>query len=860
MRFFNSIFISIFISLLCVTMAYSQAPVIVSMSPAQYELNVSADVNISVVFDSYMEASTINDSTFLVYGEISGFYDGIITYDNPTKTAVFDPSDNFLPGEVVSVILTNHIYNLTGTALTRGFNWSFRIGVNSGQANYTYDTSYPVGNTPIHAIFADYNGDKSPDIATANSFSDNTTILINNGDGVFPDISDYPTGLNPTKIASADYDNDGDLDIAAVNNHSYDVSVLFNNGDGTFVNDSIYPVNGNATFIIAADLNNDGHIDLVTVNNNAKTISILLNNGNGVFSAQVIYSIGYHSVRGCAIDFDLDGDIDIATANHLSNNVVIMSNDGNGVFSHYATFATGSYPVGITITDVNSDLFPDLATGNYSSHDVSIILNNGDGSFAPYVSYPVGNTAGYIITSDFNSDGNLDLATVNGPPGTVSLLLNNSIGTSFTHRIYALPTEPHSIRSADIDNDGDLDLATSDGSYNSVSILKNEEICDKSVLIITSNNQHSFGVTFLSGILSGLSLNLVINPSSYNFSDYDIVIGDGNMWNSTKVPDIRDYVENSGNLVMTAATPFYLTNSNTNLSPISDIIGANHYLNGYDYIILKDDNPYGLPYMSDDTLGYANHDGGRAGISQPIDSLFCRAYWAIPWSSDSSLYTYGYLPYTGKYFYMSTCPSDSTRALFKAAIEWMLCTNEYGQPSAVLSPDPQFYMLAYTYIPFEDTIFLGNFNDYSISDVDLSSLKINDAILPTSIEITTGYEGFEDSVAVITFPAHNFILGYGLWFDTSEKAFVVSGKFNDCCPFIVNGTFTVIGHRSGDVNNDNEVNIFDISYILNYLYNGGTEPKPLEIADINSDNMINLYDITYLISYLYFDGQPPNSK
>jgi hypothetical protein len=62
----------------------------------------------------------------------------------------------------------------------------------------------------------------------------------------------------------------------------------------------------------------------------------------------------------------------------------------------------------------------------------------------------------------------------------------------------------------------------------------------------------------------------------------------------------------------------------------------------------------------------------------------------------------------------------------------------------------------------------------------------------------------------------------------------------------------------GDANGDETVNIFDITYIITYLYREGPAPDPLDAADVNNDGTINIFDITYLISFLYLEGPAPN--
>ena len=62
----------------------------------------------------------------------------------------------------------------------------------------------------------------------------------------------------------------------------------------------------------------------------------------------------------------------------------------------------------------------------------------------------------------------------------------------------------------------------------------------------------------------------------------------------------------------------------------------------------------------------------------------------------------------------------------------------------------------------------------------------------------------------------------------------------------------------GDVNDDGDRNIFDVTYLISFLYVGGPAPDPPEIADVNNDGTVNMFDITYFISYLYLDGPELN--
>jgi M6 family metalloprotease-like protein len=61
----------------------------------------------------------------------------------------------------------------------------------------------------------------------------------------------------------------------------------------------------------------------------------------------------------------------------------------------------------------------------------------------------------------------------------------------------------------------------------------------------------------------------------------------------------------------------------------------------------------------------------------------------------------------------------------------------------------------------------------------------------------------------------------------------------------------------GDANSDGVHNIFDVTFIISYLYIEGEAPDPLEAADANGDGTINIFDATYMITFLYLEGPEP---
>jgi hypothetical protein len=113
-------------------------------------------------------------------------------------------------------------------------------------------------------------------------------VLLGNGDGTFASAQSYSAGVaNPATLAINDFNGDGFTDIATANSSSNDVSILINNGSGIFSSPTNFSVGTNPKSITSADFNGDQILDLAIANTNSINISILTGNGNGNFSSAV---------------------------------------------------------------------------------------------------------------------------------------------------------------------------------------------------------------------------------------------------------------------------------------------------------------------------------------------------------------------------------------------------------------------------------------------------------------------------------------------------------------------------------------------------------------------------------------------
>ncbi len=67
----------------------------------------------------------------------------------------------------------------------------------------------------------------------------------------------------------------------------------------------------------------------------------------------------------------------------------------------------------------------------------------------------------------------------------------------------------------------------------------------------------------------------------------------------------------------------------------------------------------------------------------------------------------------------------------------------------------------------------------------------------------------------------------------------------------------IINQKCGDVNLDDNINLADIIFLVNYVFKGGQKPLVLWASDFNSDNLINIADIIYLVNYIFKGGPEP---
>jgi hypothetical protein len=414
----------------------------------------------------------------------------------PVSTAIGDLNGDGQPDLVVTNYSDNSVSILLNTTAPGATTFSFAAPV-----------TFTTGDAPQSVKIADFNGDGKPDLAVANSSSDNLSVLLNTtatgaASPSFSGATSFATGFIPFTVSVADLNGDGLPDLIAPNFGDNSVSVLLNTtapGSLTpsFSTQESFPTGNAATSVSVSDLNGDGLPDLAVTNYGDGTVSVLLNTTvPGASSVSFAPGQTVPNVPGAAFvtsgDMNGDGKLDLVIAEYGTNNVAVLLNTtapGATTIGFQAPefFAVGSDPFSVAIGDLNGDSVPDLATANSGTLSsttpgtVSVLLNTSllgvPPSFTVQQTLATGSFPAAVAAGDLNGDGKPDLIVADAGTNTLTVFMNTTTpgatGATFVTTTVTTAKGPKSVAIVDLNGDGKPDLAITTYGDNGVSVLLN---------------------------------------------------------------------------------------------------------------------------------------------------------------------------------------------------------------------------------------------------------------------------------------------------------------------------------------------------------------------------------------------------
>lgn len=455
--------------LLLTAKAFSQAPTVVSVSPQRQILNAPRNTQITVSFSQAINAQTINNNTFRVFGRQLGPIPGTFEIISGNTQVRFTPSDPFLAGEWVTVSLSKGIQSSSNVPMEKGFTWNFWTIAGTGTLNQSLLRTIQVrrqGEGLIQcygALGMDLNDDGRTDLAIVNEVSKDFRIYLNNGNNYDTMYSLYPIpgGSFPSPSDAGDFNRDGKVDIVVGNAGNNVMSLFMANGGAVFQTGVPYTAASNVRGVGIADLDGDGFDDVITANRGGSNISIFKNNGNGTFAAAVNINTAGNGETGIMMtDANNDGLQDAFVGCFSSSEIVLLLGDGNGSLVYSDRSALNGQPWAIAVGDINKDGNADVASCLSSSNRIGVILGNGSGGLGTVTNYISGQFPLAIDIGDIDGDNDLDLVSSDYGSGDYKVFGNDGSG-SFTNNPLTLQASSAGscITIHDRDNDGDLDLA-----------------------------------------------------------------------------------------------------------------------------------------------------------------------------------------------------------------------------------------------------------------------------------------------------------------------------------------------------------------------------------------------------------------
>ncbi len=172
-------------------------------------------------------------------------------------------------------------------------------------------------------------------------------------------------------------------------------------------------------------------------------------------------------------------------------------------------------------------------------------------------------------------------------------------------------------------------------------------------------------------------------------------------------------------------------------------------------------------------------------------------------------------------------------------------------PKVTINPDILNIIDAQSIIEDSVTLLLGDFTDYSVEDISLETVKINNQTIGFSSNILVRYYGFTGHVLQLTIPLPDFLNCYSMVYDTTVQSYSVSFDFNDTYEMILNGEVTLVGRLRGDLNLDGKISIHDLTLLIDYIFTGSNQISDINTADLDKNGTTNISTFTMLINRIF---------
>ena len=450
------------------------------LEPTPNNHAVPRSSSVAITYDENIEPSTVDETTFAVFGMESGLF--FETFSITDGTIRLTPGQSFHAGELVQVSATTETLSVVdGQGPLEPTVWQFRARSEGGSAFYK-DTRQSLGEmNSLGVALGDLDGDGDLDSFVASCGP--SFVWINTGGGNFTDSGQrLGSSICSVDVVLGDLDGDGDLDaFTASSGTTYFGRVWLNDGTGVFTDSGQNVGEDLGSGVALGDLDGDGDLDAFYVRKGPATV--LFNDGNGIFTDSG-QSLADQVTMDVALgDLDSDGDLDAYVANTQNTEGrlpvdKVYLNDGKGFLSDTGQSLSESPNNTAALGDLDSDGDLDvyLAVTKPSGSDTGpdeVWLNDGSGNFTDSGQRIGVASSNQANLADLDGDGDLDIFVANLYL-TSQVWLNDGSGNYSLTRQYLGQFSRPFLELGDMDDDGDVDAFLTDyGQPGSVWVNQN---------------------------------------------------------------------------------------------------------------------------------------------------------------------------------------------------------------------------------------------------------------------------------------------------------------------------------------------------------------------------------------------------
>lgn len=310
-------------------------------------------------------------------------------------------------------------------------------------------TRYPVRYYPDHALIADVDNDKIPDILAYGKVSSGVTLLRGTGGGTFREGQELFTDIPVSDVYSRRLNGDGFADLILYNWLSSELVFEIGMGGLRFAQQTVMPFQKDSSKIVFVQTNGDAVDDFANAVGEKNVLQIFEGDGIGGYHLVQALDMNIRPTRLEALHIGSRQFDDVLATNAETGSFSVYLNRGDGTYDEEIQFGGGEGT--LLAGDVDGDGRDDLLCVPVRGRAAQVYYNGGK-KFARTaaqrspVSYAVGKLPLALTTGDFNNDGTEDCAVANAGSSTMSLMLSGAEHAYTGQLSFETVASPTSIR------------------------------------------------------------------------------------------------------------------------------------------------------------------------------------------------------------------------------------------------------------------------------------------------------------------------------------------------------------------------------------------------------------------------------